>query len=81
MYMMIGYRFLRDHNSLLEVTDTHGFSASHAVVRNKIGERDMETGRNRTMPEPMMGYLMFLFLFISALGSLIFMIRLIKGRT
>jgi hypothetical protein len=81
MYTMIGYRFLQDHNSLRGLTDKNRISAGHAVVRSQIRERGMVTGGNPVRTETLMGYMMFLLLFVSALGSSIFMIRLIKGRT
>jgi hypothetical protein len=80
MYAMIGYRFLQDQYSLRGLTDNNRISAGYAVMRSRIRERGMETGRNPTRTVTLMGYLMFLFLVVSALGSSIFMIRLIKGR-
>lgn len=80
MYIMIGYRFLHDRRSLQESTIQNRFSAGHAFMKTRIRGEDVETGRSQIGAVPLMGYLMLLFLFISALGSLLFMIRLFQGR-
>jgi hypothetical protein len=80
MYKMIGYRFLHDRYALPEQTNKNRFSTGHAFMQSRIRGGELEPGRNPAGPMPIMGYFMFLFLFISALGSTIYMIRLVRER-
>jgi hypothetical protein len=80
MYMMIGYRFLHDRGVRRESMNQYRFSAGYAFMTSRIGDGGFETVRHQAGMMSLLGYLMFLFLFISALGSLLFMIRLFRGR-
>ena len=80
LYKMIGYRFLHDRSGLSESMNKDRFSAGHAMMRSRIRLEDSESGSHKIRLETLTGYLMFLFLFISALGSLIYMVRLLNGR-
>jgi hypothetical protein len=80
MYKIIGYRFLHDQYTLRESTSKNRFSAGHAVVRSRIRDEGREFERQKIGTETLMSYLVFLFLLISALGSLIYMVRLFRER-
>jgi hypothetical protein len=80
MYMMIGYRFLHDRGKPRDSMNQYRFSAGYAFMTSRMRDGRFDTVRHQAGMMPLLGYLMFLFLFISALGSLLFMIRLFRGR-